>query len=96
MLQHRDDDAENPTLENPLNCNLASRLFGDKRAQFDAAMELVNNSDKHPLLDSDDPDVNSWIMDAHSLINRTEKSFSRSCPSASSYSTFDFDFGCAA
>jgi DNA helicase-2/ATP-dependent DNA helicase PcrA len=63
-----DDDAENPTLENPQTAVWPRDYLGDKRAQFDAAMELVKASDVHPLINSQDPEVNSWIMDAHSLI----------------------------
>ena len=63
-----DDDAENPTLENPLTAIWPRDYLGDKRAQFDAAIALVNASDVHPLVDSQDVEVNSWIMDAHSLI----------------------------
>jgi DNA helicase II / ATP-dependent DNA helicase PcrA len=63
-----DDDAENPTLENPQTAMWPRDCLGDKRAQFDAAIALVNASDVHPLLDSQDAEVNSWIMDAHSLI----------------------------
>ena len=63
-----DDDAENPTLENPLTAIWPRDYLGDKRAQFDAAIALVNASDVHPLVDSKDLEVNSWIMDAHSLI----------------------------
>jgi DNA helicase-2/ATP-dependent DNA helicase PcrA len=63
-----DDDAENPTLENPLTAIWPRDYLGDKRAQFDAAIALVNASDLHPLVDSQDEEVNSWIMDAHSLI----------------------------
>ena len=63
-----DDDAENPTLENPLTAIWPRDYLGDKRAQFDAAIALVNASEVHPLIDSQNPEVNSWIMDAHSLI----------------------------
>jgi DNA helicase-2/ATP-dependent DNA helicase PcrA len=63
-----DDDAENPTLENPLTAIWPRDYLGDKRAQFDAAIALVNASDVHPLVDSKDLEVNSWITDAHSLI----------------------------
>ena len=63
-----DDDTENPTLENPLTAIWPRDYLGDKRAQFDAAIALVNASDVHPLVDSQDEEVNSWIMDAHSLI----------------------------
>ena len=63
-----DDEAENPTLENPQTAIWPRDYLGDKRAQFDAAIEMVNASDVHPLIDSQDPEVNSWIMDAHSLI----------------------------
>ena len=63
-----EDGAENPTLENPQTAVWPRDYLGDKRAQFDAAIELVNASSIHPLIDSQDPEVNSWIMDAHSLI----------------------------
>ena len=63
-----DDDAENPTLENPLTAIWPRDYLGEKRQQFDTAMELVKQSAEHPLLNSTDSEVNSWIMDAHSLI----------------------------
>jgi DNA helicase-2/ATP-dependent DNA helicase PcrA len=63
-----DNDAENPTLENPVTAVWPRDYLGEKRAQFDAAMELVHSSDVHPLIDSTDIEVNSWIMDANSLI----------------------------
>jgi DNA helicase II / ATP-dependent DNA helicase PcrA len=68
MLQHLMMTCENPTLENPQTAVWPRDYLGDKRAQFDAALELVKASDVHPLIDSKDPEVNSWIMDAHSLI----------------------------
>ena len=63
-----DDDAENPNLENPLTAIWPRDYLGDRRAQFNAAIELVNASNVHPLVASQDLEVNSWIMDAHSLI----------------------------
>ena len=68
-----EDGVENPTLENPLTAVWPRDYLGDKRAQFDAAIELVNASEVHPLIDSQDPEVNSWIMDAHSLITEQRK-----------------------
>ncbi len=61
-------DAENPTLENPVTAIWPRDYLGEKRRQFDTAMELVKQSAEHPLLSSTDSEVNSWIMDAHSLI----------------------------
>jgi DNA helicase-2/ATP-dependent DNA helicase PcrA len=63
-----DNDSENPTLENPVTAVWPRDYLGEKRAQFDAAIALVHASDVHPLIDSRDDEVNSWIMDAHSLI----------------------------
>jgi DNA helicase-2/ATP-dependent DNA helicase PcrA len=68
-----EDGVENPTLENPMTAVWPRDYLGDKRAQFDAAIELVNASDVHPLIDSQDAEVNSWIMDAHSLISEQRK-----------------------
>ena len=68
-----EDGVENPTLENPLTAMWPRDYLGDKRAQFDAAIELVNASEVHPLIDSQDSEVNSWIMDAHSLITEQRK-----------------------
>jgi DNA helicase-2/ATP-dependent DNA helicase PcrA len=86
-----DDEADNPTLENPLTAIWPRDYLGDKRAQFDAAIELVNASDVHPLIDSQDPEVNSWIMDAHSLItevrNRASDALEVPLPSRMSTST---------
>jgi DNA helicase-2/ATP-dependent DNA helicase PcrA len=63
-----EDGVENPTLENPQTAVWPRDYLGDKRAQFDVAIALVNASDVHPLIDSQDAEVNSWIMDVHSLI----------------------------
>ena len=86
-----EDDAENPTLENPVTAEWPRDYLGDKRAQFDAAMELVLSSDVHPLIDSQDSEVNSWIMDAHSLIteqrNRASDGVEVALPSRMSTST---------
>ena len=86
-----DDDAENPTLENPLTAVWPRDYLGDKRAQFDAAIDLVNASDVHPLIDSHDAEVNSWIMDAHSLIteqrNRASEIIEVALPTRLSTST---------
>ncbi len=68
-----EDGVENPTLKNPQTAVWPRDYLGDKRAQFDAAIALVNASDVHPLVDSQDPEVNSWIMDAHSLITEQRK-----------------------
>ena len=68
-----EDGVENPTLENPLTAVWPRDYLGDKRAQFDEAIELVNASEVHPLIDSQDSEVNSWIMDAHSLITEQRK-----------------------
>jgi DNA helicase-2/ATP-dependent DNA helicase PcrA len=68
-----DDDSENPTLENPQTAIWPRDYLGDKRAQFDAAIALVNASEVHPLIDSQDTEVNSWITDAHSLITEQRK-----------------------
>ena len=68
-----EDGVENPTLENPLTAVWPRDYLGDKRAQFDAAIKLVNTSNVHPLIDSQDSEVNSWIMDAHSLITEQRK-----------------------
>jgi DNA helicase-2/ATP-dependent DNA helicase PcrA len=81
----------NPTLENPVTAVWPRDYLGDKRAQFDAAMALVNASDVHPLIDSHDSEVNSWIMDAHGLIteqrNRTSEVVSVPLPTRLSTST---------
>jgi DNA helicase-2/ATP-dependent DNA helicase PcrA len=63
-----DETCENPTLENPQTATWPRDYLGNKRAQFDAAIALVNSTEPHPLIDSQDPEVNSWIMDANSLI----------------------------
>ena len=68
-----EDGVENPTLENPQMAIWPRDYLGDKRAQFDAAIELVNQSEVHPLIDSKDFEVKSWIMDAHSLITEHRK-----------------------
>ena len=68
-----EDGVENPTLENPQMAIWPRDYLGDKRSQFDATIALVNESAVHPLIDSKDFEVNSWIMDAHSLITEQRK-----------------------
>jgi DNA helicase II / ATP-dependent DNA helicase PcrA len=86
-----DETCENPTLENPQTAAWPRDYLGDKRAQFDAAIELVNASQVHPLIDSKDAEVNSWIMDANSLIteqrNRTSDVVTVALPTRLSTST---------
>jgi DNA helicase-2/ATP-dependent DNA helicase PcrA len=86
-----EDDVENPSLENPVTAVWPRDYLGDKRAQFDAAIQLVHSSDVHPLIDSQDAEVNSWIMDAHSLIteqrNRASDGVEVALPSRMSTST---------
>ena len=86
-----EDDVENPSLENPVTAVWPRDYLGDKRAQFDAAIQLVHSSDVHPLSDSQDAEVNSWIMDAHSLIteqrNRASDGVEVALPSRMSTST---------
>ena len=57
-----EEAAENPTLENPRTAMWPRDYLGDKRAQFDAAIALVNSSDVHPLIDSQDGEVNSLSL----------------------------------
>ena len=86
-----DDGVENPTLENPQTATWPRDYLGEKRAQFDAALELVSSSVVHPLVESSDAEVNSWIMDAHSLItehrNRASDTVTVPLPSRLSTST---------
>lgn len=63
-----EDGSENPTLENPQTASWPQDFLGARRAQFDAAIALVNESDSHLLNNSTDDQVNSWIEDAKALI----------------------------
>jgi DNA helicase-2/ATP-dependent DNA helicase PcrA len=42
--------------------------LGDKRAQFDAATALIDSAKEHSLTLDKDEAINSWILDAQSLI----------------------------
>ena len=66
-------DSENPTLENPETAVWPRDFLGERRAQFDAAIELVNASSAHELIEVSDAEVNSWIQDAQTLIAEQQK-----------------------
>ena len=64
-----EEGSENPTLENPLTAQWPHDSLGDRRASFDAAIALVQSTDAHSLVSSEDREIASWIADAQALIN---------------------------
>ena len=65
--------AENPSIENPITAVWPSDPLGDRRATFNAAIELVNASPAHTLRENIDPEITSWINDAQALINEIQQ-----------------------
>jgi DNA helicase-2/ATP-dependent DNA helicase PcrA len=63
---------ENPTLENPQTAQWPRDYLGEKRSQFSAAVDLVNQVTEHPLTTSENNEVGSWILDAKSLITENQ------------------------
>ena len=70
-----EEGSENPTLENPQIAQWPRDYLGDKRAQFDAAIALIDSVKEHSLTLNKDEAINSWILDAQSLI--TEQKLSK-------------------
>lgn len=64
----------NPQSGNPLTGVWPRDPLGTHRASFDAAIELVRNSQPHSLATVDDGNVQSWIRDAQALINELHQS----------------------
>jgi DNA helicase-2/ATP-dependent DNA helicase PcrA len=63
-----EEGSENPTLENPQSAPWPRDYLGHKRAQFDAATALFNAATEHSLHSHENEVINSWILDANSLI----------------------------
>jgi DNA helicase-2/ATP-dependent DNA helicase PcrA len=68
-----DEDSKNPTLETPQTAAWPRDFLGDRRAQFDDAINKVQSSTAHAFEASADPVINSWITDAQSLITEQLK-----------------------
>lgn len=68
-----DVGTENPSIENPVTAVWPSDPLGDRRAVFNAALELVNASSAHTLGESIDPEITSWINDAQALITEIQQ-----------------------
>lgn len=67
------DGEQNPHLEDPLTGKWPRDPLGARRDSFDAAIELVRNSNPHSLEGVDDEIVQSWIRDARALINELHR-----------------------
>jgi DNA helicase-2/ATP-dependent DNA helicase PcrA len=63
-----EEASENPTLENPQIAAWPRDYLGEKRASFDVAVELIATSAEHSLIPNHSKVINSWIVDAQSLI----------------------------
>jgi len=63
-----EEGSENPTLENPQSAQWPRDYLGEKRSQFNAAVDLFNNASEHSLIAGEDNEVTSWVLDAKSLI----------------------------
>lgn len=70
-------DETNPVLENPHTGIWPRDPLGDRRASFDAAVDLVRSSEAHPLVVDADEDIQSWIRDSQALINELHQSKER-------------------
>jgi DNA helicase-2/ATP-dependent DNA helicase PcrA len=67
-----EEGAENPTLENPQSAQWPRDYLGEKRSQFNTAVDLFNQVAEHPLTESENKEVDSWILDAKSLITEQQ------------------------
>ncbi len=67
-----DDEEKNPALENPLSGVWPRDWLGDKREEFDRAIDLVRKSQPDSLDLYDD--TNLWSRDAQALINEIHHS----------------------
>ena len=63
-----EDGMENPTLINPMTATWPFDPLGERRAAFDVAIALVDSSAPHALVETNDPEIASWIHDAQALI----------------------------
>ena len=79
------DDVEKPNSENPQSALWPRDPLGERRASFDAAIELVRKSPAHSLRveatndgePTDSETIQSWIRDSQALINELHKSKDR-------------------
>ncbi|CAB5240341.1 unannotated protein [freshwater metagenome] len=62
------DGAKNPKIENPRFEMWPYDALGEKRAQFDATIEMVQSSKAHDLTPTGETEIDSWIEDAQALI----------------------------
>jgi DNA helicase-2/ATP-dependent DNA helicase PcrA len=68
-----EEGRKNPNLENPLTGRWPRDWLGEDRESFDAAVELVRNSDAHSLESAKSENAQSWIRDAQALINELHR-----------------------
>ena len=68
-----DVDAENPSIENPVTAVWPSDPLGDRRATFNAAIELVNATPAHTLEEINNSEITSWVNDAQALITEIQQ-----------------------
>ncbi|MDP1720980.1 MAG: ATP-dependent DNA helicase [Candidatus Nanopelagicaceae bacterium] len=77
------DEDEKPESTNPLSAIWPRDPLGDRRASFDAAIDLVRNSSAHSLdldvmnVEGDLQAITSWIRDSQALINELHRSKDR-------------------
>ena len=77
--QKPDDEASNPTHENPITTLWPRDPLGEKRSDFEAAATLVRSADPLDLeiaageMASGDEEINSWVADAQALITEAEQ-----------------------
>ncbi len=72
-----EDGAVNPKLENPKSEMWPRDPLGIRRKEFDEANALVRQSAPHDLAHAEEADDQSWIRDAHALINEMKTSKER-------------------
>ena len=86
-----EDGVRNPIEVDPDTGTWPRDPLGDRRADFDAAVALVQNSSAHSLKTAGDEVVDSWIHDAQALIaevkHRTSGTIEVALPSRISTST---------
>ena len=65
---HPQDDAANPSSENPLTGTWPRDPLGSRRGEFANGIDLVRNSTEHSLTPESDEEIQSWVRDAGALV----------------------------
>ena len=68
---------KNPALENPITGIWPRDPLGIHRTAFNVGVELVRNSEGHPLTQEEKVNVQSWVRDSQALINELHESKNR-------------------